>query len=227
MKTNDEYRLRLWWLLLILLITSTFGLVLAHYGPASFDGPLLLWFRVNGDTGLLAGPQWMASFWSGLSGLGDKTPRIVISVLALFALLLLRRWHAALFIAGVLISGTLLTAILKHGIARPRPQLVSHLDHISSQSFPSGHTLTSTLFYLTLAWLLAPLLSRRISRLFLYTLAIILSLAIGVSRIALGVHWPSDVLASWVIATTWLCLWVLLANHFWPEALKDQTSDRL
>jgi undecaprenyl-diphosphatase len=216
MKTNKLRTLPLW-LLLILITTSACGFALTHYGPAIFDTPLLLWFRVSGDTTRLAGPEWLATFWSGLTWLGDTTQLIVLAVLTLLGLLILRRWHSALFITGIMLSGIALSTTLKHWIARPRPQLVAHLDHVSSLSFPSGHALNNTLFYLTVALLLTPMLQRRISRLAFYTSAISLPLMIGVSRIALGVHWPSDVLAGWIIAAAWFSLWLVLARYYWPE----------
>lgn len=216
-KLNKPQTLILTSLLLTLIFTILCGFALRYYGSTNFDEALLLWFRVSGDTDQLAGPHWMNSFWSAVSWVGDKTPRITVAIITVLGLLALRRWHNALFITGVLLSGVALTALLKHWIARPRPDLVSHLDHISLRSFPSGHTLNSTLFYLTVAWVIIPLLPWRIARRSLLTSAIILSLAIGVSRIALGVHWPSDVLASWIIATTWLSLWIMLARYYWPE----------
>lgn len=219
---NDSVRaMRLWWRLplLILLVTSACGFALTHYGPASFDAPLLLWFRAGGDSGRLAGPQWAAMFWLGLTWLGDTTPRIVVAGLTIFGLLMLRRWHSALFMAGVLLSGIALSTTLKHWVGRPRPQLVAHLDPVSSLSFPSGHALNSTLFYLTVAVLLARLVPHRGQRWSLYLAAASLSLATGVSRIALGVHYPTDVMAGWVISATWLWLWFIVAKLYWPKAL--------
>ena len=216
MKTSKLRALPLW-LLLILISTSAGGFALTHYGPANFDTALLLWFRVSDNTARLAGPEWLAAFWSGLTWLGDKTQLIMLAVLTLLGLLILRRWHSALFMTGIMLSGIALSTTLKHWIARPRPQLVVHLDHVSSQSFPSGHALNNTLFYLTVALLLTPMLRQRISRWTVYTSAISLSLMIGVSRIALGVHWPSDVLAGWIIAAAWLSLWSVLARYYWPE----------
>jgi undecaprenyl-diphosphatase len=162
----------------------------------------------------------MTSFWLSISWLGDTVPRLVTAGLGICALLWLRRWQSALFITGVLLSGISLSTLIKAWVARPRPQLVAHLDQVSSMSFPSGHALNSTLFYITLALVLAPLLKQRSAQWGLYGFALISSLAIGLSRIALGVHWPSDVLASWIMAYSWLGLWVIFAKHYWPEALK-------
>lgn len=204
-------------LILLVLTVSACGLALKQYGPLSLDNAILLWFRDGPDHAKLAGPAWMTQFWLSVSWLGDTAPRLLAAGLGISVLLWLRRWQAALFVMGVLLSGISLSTLIKAWVARPRPQLVAHLDQVSSMSFPSGHALNSTLFYLTLALVLAPLLKQRSSQWGLYSFALISSLAIGLSRIALGVHWPSDVLASWIMAYGWLGLWVIVAKHYWPR----------
>lgn len=206
-----------WCLLLLILtiaITIAYGFVLVSNGPANFDAPILLWFRNNLDTARLVDPDWITQFWLGLTWLGNTTPRITVAVLTIIGFLFARRRQVALFIAGVLISGISLSSLLKDWIGRPRPQLVPYLDHVSSQSFPSGHALNSTLFYLTIAIFVVPLVAKPTTRWSLYALAILMALATGISRVALGVHWPSDVLAGWVIAVAWLGIWAILATHF-------------
>ena len=204
-------------LILLVLIVSAFGLALKQYGPLSLDNTILLWFRDGQDHAKLAGPIWISQFWLSVSWLGDTTPRLFAAGLGICALLWLRRWQSALFVTGVLLSGISLSTLLKALVARPRPQLVAHLDQVSSMSFPSGHALNSTLFYLTLALVLGPLLKQRSAQWSVYGFALTSSFAIGLSRIALGVHWPSDVLASWIMASSWLGLWVIVAKHYWPR----------
>ena len=204
-------------LILLVLTVSACGLALKQYGPLSLDNAILLWFRDGQDHAKLAGPIWIPQFWLFVSWLGDTAPRFVAAGLGISALLWLGRWQSALFVTGVLLSGISLSTLIKAWVARPRPQLVGYLDQVSSMSFPSGHALNSSLFYLTLALVLAPLLKQRSTQWCLYGFALISSLAIGLSRIALGVHWPSDVLASWIMAYSWLGLWVILAKHYWPR----------
>ena len=211
-------------LLLIFIIVILSGFALRHYGPVFFDEPLLLWFRLDADSAQLAGPHWLTGFWSVLSWSGNTLPRISAALVVIAGLILLHHRHSALFFTGVLLGGVAFTVLLKLAIARPRPQLVTHLDYFASQSFPSGHTLNSTLFYLTTAWVIAALLPCRALRYLLYALAITLSLATGVSRVALGVHWPSDVLAGWVLAATWLTLWVMVARVYWPKKQLEEKN---
>ena len=209
---------RLLALCLLIISVSACGLVLKQYRLLSLDNAILLWFRDGQDHAKLAGPAWMTQFWLSVSWLGDTAPRLFAAGLGITLLLWLRRWQSALFLAGVLLSGISLSTLIKAWVARPRPELVPHLDQVSSMSFPSGHALNSTLFYLTLALVLAPLLKQRSTQCGIYGFALISSLAIGLSRIALGVHWPSDVLASWIMAYAWLALWVIVAKHYWPRA---------
>jgi undecaprenyl-diphosphatase len=204
-------------LILLLLTVSVCGLALKQYGPLSLDEAILFWFRDGQDHAKLAGPSWVTPFWLYISWLGDTAPRLVAAGLGITVLLWLRRWQGAMFVMGVLLSGISLSTLIKAWVARPRPQLVAHFDQVSSMSFPSGHTLNSTLFYLTLALVLAPLFNQRKAQWSVYGFALISSLAIGFSRIALGVHWPSDVLASWIIAFSWLGLWVIVAKRYWPS----------
>ena len=216
-KTNKRHILSLFILILIVIATSFTGILLTHYGPAVFDPALLLIFRNSDDLSVMKGPEWIHHFWLSLTWLGDTLPRIIIASLTIAALLLIRRWRSVLFMLGVLLSGVVLSTFLKHWVGRPRPQLVPHLDHVGSQSFPSNHTLNSTLFYFTVAIVLSPLLSSYHARRMLYLAAFILSIASGLSRIALGVHWPSDVIASWLIASAWLSFWYLLTKYYWPK----------
>ena len=204
-------------LCLLIISVSACGLVLTQYGPLSLDNAILLWFRDGPDHAKLAGPAWMTQFWLSVSWLGDTAPRLLAAGLGITLLLCLRRWQSALFLTGVLLSGISLSTLIKAWVERPRPGLVPYLDQVSSMSFPSGHALNSTLFYLALALVLAPLLKQRSAQWGLYGFALISSLAIGLSRIALGVHWPSDVLASWILAYGWLALWVIVAKHYWPR----------
>jgi len=184
-----------------------------------FDQPLLLWFRVSDDSARLSGPEWIGTLWHGLTRLGDTLPRLLLVGVMIAALGLLHRWRSALFVAGVLSSGIGLSSAIKHWVGRPRPDLVAHLDHVGSQSFPSGHALNSTLFYLVAALLLADFLRGRGARWGMYFAATGLILATGISRIALGVHYPSDVIAGWLIGVAWFGLWFSLTRRYWPRAL--------
>src|SRR3546814_3832259 len=151
-EATPHNRLRWRWLpLLVIAGTIICGLILAHHEASGFDRWALLWLRSPTDSSRLAGPEWVTAFWIGVSWLGDVMPRITVAGLTVIALLLLRRWRSAAFITGLLLSGIMLSTLIKHWVGRPRPDLVAHLDHVSSASFPSGHALNSALFYVGVA----------------------------------------------------------------------------
>jgi undecaprenyl-diphosphatase len=110
-----------------------------------------------------------------------------------------------------------LAGLLKLVYSRPRPALVPHLVEVTSSSFPSGHATDSALVYLTLAALLAGTVPERSLRIYLIGVAILLTLLIGVSRVYLGVHWPSDVVAGWTFGAAWALGWSLLYSRIVPR----------
>ena len=147
----------------------------------------------------------------------------MVTLVAVGYLVIERKRHAAMLLAVAVGGGTLLSSLLKLGFDRPRPDLVSHLVNVETLSFPSGHALNSILFYGLVALMLAQFLHQRAARSALYAISVALSLTIGLSRIALGVHYPSDVVAGWLIGASWLSLWVILAKRFWPKAFPTRS----
>lgn len=206
------------WLTVIAVVVAA-GLALARLGPAGFDEPILRGFRLPGDPAQLAGPAWAPDFWRSLSWLGNTTPRLVVAAAVVFALGRRRQVRRAVVFAGLLLSGVALSATLKGWIGRPRPQVVAHLDHVTSASFPSAHTFNSTLFFLAVALLLAPAVRGRAARGAVWAAAVALTLGVGVARVALGVHYPTDVLAGWVLGVAWLGLvWSATRRFHAPAA---------
>lgn len=124
----------------------------------------------------------------------------------------MRQWRLALFIVVSTSAGGLFNTALKHAFERSRPELVPHEVIVANASFPSGHAFGAAMVYLTLAALLTTKLEPRPARAMVLTLAIGVTLAVGVSRVALGVHWPSDVLAGWAAGSAWALATWLIAN---------------
>lgn len=168
---------------------------------ASVDRSILLWFR---DSATLAplGPRWLQETERDLTALGGFTTLTIITLFALMMLLVHgRRIQAGIFFAAVC-GAQVLSEAVKHFVDRPRPDIIPQLDLTYSSSFPSGHAMMAPVVYLTLAALLAAGDPRRSSRALLLGGAAILVAAIGVSRVYLGVHWPSDVLGGWALGCT-------------------------
>ena len=103
-------------------------------------------------------------------------------------------------------GGVLLTQGLKFLYGRVRPEIVPHLMQEASASFPSGHSALSAVVYLTLGSILATPQRRPAVRVFIFSAALLVSLAVGATRVLLGVHYPSDVLAGWCVGIAWAAL---------------------
>ncbi|WP_070153345.1 phosphatase PAP2 family protein [Sphingobium phenoxybenzoativorans] len=134
----------------------------------------------------------------GLSEIGDTAARIGMSLVACAMLFWRGRGRQTVWLVLVVVGGTLLNAGLKQVFAAPRPDLLPHLDIVKSYSFPSGHASGNMIFFGALAML--------IGRGWAWTAASAMILAIGFSRVWLGVHWPTDVLAGWILGMGWLFL---------------------
>ena len=169
----------------------------------AIDQAIILAFRVPGDPADPIGPSWLEESVRDVTALGSA-PTLVIAVLAVAGFLALAKaWRVAIFTLVACGVGLVLSSVLKYAIDRPRPELVPHGNQIYTSSFPSGHSMMSAVVFLTLAALVARVVEKK--RLKGYTLgvAIVLTLLVGVSRIYLGVHWPSDVLAGWSAGAAW------------------------
>jgi membrane-associated phospholipid phosphatase len=130
--------------------------------------------------------------------IGETAGRIVMVLLACAWLCWKERKRAAGWLIVITVGGTLLNLALKQVFATPRPDLLPHLDIVNSYSFPSGHAAGNMIFFGAVAMLVQSWATRAV--------AIIMILLIGVSRVWLGVHWPSDVAAGWIEGIGWLAL---------------------
>lgn len=171
----------------------------------AFDQRIITAFRL--DPARPAGPRWLYHAMVDITAVGGTTVLTLI-VVATIALLLSRRlWLTAALIAASTISGAWAVTQMKLHVGRPRPDIVDHLVQVSGNSFPSGHAANSAIVYLTLVALGSQVTQGRATRNTLLAGAILLVGAIGVSRVYLGVHWPSDVLAGWSFGTLWAAMW--------------------
>lgn len=184
--------------------------------PHTFDTQILLAFREAGNPGNPIGSPRFEGAVRDITALGSAVVLTLITAATIVYFLLIRRWTTALFVLVAVGGGQILSTLLKLGIDRPRPDLVSKLAVETSLSFPSGHAMLSAVTYLTLGSLAARFLPGRITKVYVFMLAVLLTLMIGVSRLYLGVHWPSDVLAGWCAGFAWAMLcW--LAARFMPR----------
>jgi undecaprenyl-diphosphatase len=180
-------------------------------GPHRADEAILLALRRPGEPGVPVGPPWLTLTAREVTALGSIPVLALFGLIALFYLLLDRRWRAVLLLLLSLPGGLLLNALLKLGFSRPRPELVPHLMEVQTASFPSGHAMLSAITFLTLGTLLASGMPRRRHRAYAIAVAVLLALLVGGSRIWLGVHWPTDVAAGWCLGAAWaMACWLML-----------------
>ena len=179
---------------------------------ASFDRAILLSLRNPSNLADPIGPSWAEEAARDITGLGGHPVLVLVTLAVAIYLLMVGKRRAALFVVAAIGGGMLLSAGLKIGFERPRPALVPHEVRVYTASFPSGHAMLSALTYLTLGALLTRVERRRRAKAFIIGFAVALTLVIGISRIYLGVHWPSDVLAGWCGGAAWaaLCWFVAL-----------------
>jgi undecaprenyl-diphosphatase len=168
-----------------------------------FDTKILRALRRSDDPARPIGPAWIESALLDLTALGGSTVLgLVVAAVAGF-LVVQRRYQTALTVAVTAISGELLNAAMKHAFNRPRPDVVPQLRRVFSTSFPSGHAMESAIVYLTLGAMLMRITERRATKLYCLAIAIILTALVGVSRVWLGVHYPTDVIGGWMIGFVW------------------------
>ena len=171
-----------------------------------FDEWVLNALRQDGDKGQLKGPRWLTWGAQDITALGSPTV-LGLTVLAVTGYLFLQGlYRNGLFIFVASTGGWVLNWILKEVFARARPDVVPHLREVMSSSFPSGHALTSAAIYLTLGTLLMRIAEGRLTKYYCIAIAMFVTFLVGVSRVFLGVHYPSDVVAGWLIGMSWALL---------------------
>jgi len=170
---------------------------------SALDEALLLLFRNPVDHADPLGPPWLQEMMRDFTALGGVGVLSLIALGACGYLILVRKRRVALAVLLAVAGGVLLSQLIKAGIDRPRPDLVPHGSYVSTASFPSGHSMMAATVYLTLAAMLARVQPRWRSRSYLIGCAVFIVLLVGISRVYLGVHWPTDVLAGWSVGGGW------------------------
>lgn len=182
--------------------------------PYGLDTRILLAFREPGDLANPIGSERIEGMVRDVTALGSTVLLTMLTAVVVLFLLVAGKWQLALFVLIAVGGGQIVSTLLKLGIDRPRPDLVPHLMRETSLSFPSGHAMMSAVTYLTLGSLIARILTQRRLKILVMAVAVLLTLMVGVSRVYLGVHWPSDVLAGWIAGLAW-AIGCWLAARWW------------
>ena len=177
----------------------------------AFDRRIILALRDPANPSAPIGPAWVQEAARDLTSLGSIIVLAIITLSVSGYLFLARKYAAAWLMIVAVFGGIVLNDLLKSALARPRPDILYHAARVFTSSFPSGHAELSAITYLTAAALLAE--SQNSFKIGLYFIAVsaLLTILIGVSRVYLGVHYPTDVLGGWCIGAAWaLACWVLM-----------------
>jgi undecaprenyl-diphosphatase len=178
----------------------------------AFDDAIMRFFAAHQVT-------WISNAMVEITSLGTGiVVAMIVAVSALFLWLYSYRQSATLLLVTTL-GGLLLNMVLKLGFDRPRPQYFTWGTHAVSSSFPSGHAMSAAIVYPTVAYLAARLHESWLGRfLTLFTAALLVAL-ISLSRVYLGVHYPSDVLAGVIVGLAWsaFCMVTLEVTQLYAE----------
>ncbi|AKF07030.1 phosphatase PAP2 family protein [Sandaracinus amylolyticus] len=171
-------------------------------GTQVFDDAVIRWVREPDAPREVAGSTTLGEIARDVTALGSITVLTLVTTAVVGFLALSKLHRAVVLVLVAALGGTAWTFLLKELFARERPRLVADAI-VSTTSFPSGHSALSAVVYLTLAALLARLVERRRLRAYIVGVAALVTFLVGVSRVALGVHFPSDVLAGWTLGLAW------------------------
>ena len=177
----------------------------------AFDRWLIAGLRSSTDPGAPLGPAWLTKTMIDLTALGGGPFLTLLTIAAAGYLAAGRKWWMAMFVVLAIAGGGLAANLLKWVFVRARPDLVPHLVSVDSASFPSAHAMNSAVTFLTLGVLLSRSQKDRRLRAYLMGIAVFLTLIVGFSRVYLGVHWPTDVIAGWAVGAAWAIVCSLVA----------------
>lgn len=178
----------------------------------AFDHWMLRVLRDPQDPAEPFGPEWMQEMARDITALGGAFWLTSITIGVAIYLWLIGKIHMMVFLLAATAGGAIVTSALKGLFARPRPDLVPHLAHVYTSSFPSGHSMLAAVVYLTLGSLLAAVMPNAKLKIYVLFVALMLTLLVGASRVYLGVHYPTDVLAGWLAGMVWALMCWLVAR---------------
>ena len=190
----------------------------------AFDKKILQAFRSPDDPSQPIGPVWVTSALLDLTALGGPTVLALVVLAVIGFLVLQARYWTAFFIFMTAVSGEIVSVAMKGVFSRPRPSIAPHLREAFSSSFPSGHAMQSAIVYLTLGTILMRVAEKRVTKIYCLAMAMLLTLLVGVSRVYLGVHYPTDVIGGWMIGFVWVSVCWLIAERF--ESRVGITAER-
>jgi undecaprenyl-diphosphatase len=179
-------------------------------GTQRFDEWVVRSLRQPGDPTRMIGPAWLGEVARDVTGLGGVAVLSLVTGAVVGFLWLREKYGAMWLVLVATVGGLVISSLLKHVYERPRPGVVPHLSQVYTTSFPSGHSMLSATVYLTLGTLLASFVRQRRIKFYFVSVAMALTFLVGISRVSMGVHYPTDVLAGWAAGLSWaLVCWIV------------------
>lgn len=192
----------------------------------AFDERLLLLLRSPNDYADPLGPAWFEEMMRDFTALGSLGVLGLVTLVASGYLVMERHFTTLVILLGSVLGGTLVSTLLKNGFDRIRPDLVPHGMEVFTPSFPSGHAYLATVTYLTLGVLIAQEEGRVRVKRYIVMVSLAISFLVGISRVYLGVHWPTDVFAGWIIGGAWALACWLLADRVLGSQVRGADDTR-
>jgi undecaprenyl-diphosphatase len=186
----------------------------------ALDQQILDFVRPGPEAGDPIGPHWLETAMLDITALGGLSVLLLFALIATGVLLIQKKPWSALMLAVSLAGGLLLSEVTKGLFERDRPSEIYRTVETINASFPSGHALLSTVFYLTLGVMLERAFARRRMKIYILGAAVLVALLVGVSRVYLAAHWATDVMGGWALGAAWAMVCWLVAYVVQRQALK-------
>jgi undecaprenyl-diphosphatase len=209
-------------LILLLILIGAMGIVLSGGETHRLDEWLILAMRDPHDVADPWGPRWLEELGRDFTSLGSVGVLTFVTLTVAGYLWLHGKYRMMTLVLVAFLGGALLSLVLKSGFDRPRPALVPHGTYVQSASFPSAHSMMAAATYLTLGALLARVHPRRRTKAYVLGTAVMTTFVVGLSRIYMGVHWPSDVLGGWALGAAWALLCWFVARWMQKRGSMEQ-----
>jgi undecaprenyl-diphosphatase len=182
-------------------------------GGRTIDRAIFLAFRSSSDPRVPLGPPWLQIWMRDITSLGSLGVLGLVIGTSVTFLFIARKKRDGWMVLAATVGGIVVTQALKALFNRPRPDLLLPGMYVYSSSFPSGHAIMSAVTYLTLGALIARKV-RGYLKAYVISVAVVLTLMVGITRVYLGAHWPSDVVAGWSVGAAWALLCWAAAEWF-------------
>lgn len=215
----------------MLIVGGTWGFVeladeVTEGGTDDFDRWAVRSMRQAPDYVAPIGPTWLHEIGRDMTALGGVAVLCLVSAGVAGYLLMVRKLQAFWLLVIATAGALALSMLLKNLFDRDRPDFVPHLSIVHTSSFPSGHAMMSTAVYLTLGVLLARLVPQSKLKFYFLAIGLFLAFLVGISRIYMGVHYPTDVLAGWAAGVVWALLCWLVARYLQQRGKVEKDDEK-